>query len=111
MTHCRSLLLRPRSLVMAGAATSSDVLAMTMISRLRQRTASAAQRRGYGRSMRSTGVVATNMIDPLGKSYLHTAVQVTQLAHRCATIELVKGVTWVSRSGPGVLRPTGGTSW
>ena len=43
---------------MAGAATSSDVLAMTMISRLRQSTASAAQRRGYGRSVRSTGVVA-----------------------------------------------------
>jgi hypothetical protein len=45
MTHCRSLLDRPRSAVIEGAATVSAVLAITIINRLRQSTSSAHQRR------------------------------------------------------------------
>ncbi|GJF21114.1 hypothetical protein SHO565_16780 [Streptomyces sp. HO565] len=77
MTHCRSLLLRPRSLVMAGAATIRDVLAMTTISRLRHSTIRAHQRRGYGPVIFSTGVVASRGMGAPG-------YEGELIAHRCA---------------------------
>src|SRR5882757_2629691 len=75
MTHCRSLLLRPRSRVMSGAATISEVFAMTTISRLRQSTTRANQRRAYGPVIFSTGVLATNGIGaPGGQVIAHRRV-------------------------------------
>lgn len=47
---------------MSGAATISEVLAMTTISRLRQSTIRADQRRAYGPAILSTGVVTKSGI-------------------------------------------------
>lgn len=47
---------------MSGAATISDVFAMTTISRLRHSTSRASQRREYGPAIFSTGVLAMSGI-------------------------------------------------
>ena len=87
ITHCKSLLESARSIVMAGAATSSDVLAMTTTSRLRHSTPSAAQRFLYGLSISWTGVIASNVmcVPPYGAVQLtREASSTTHRAQCCA---------------------------
>ena len=66
---------------MSGAATISDVFAMTTISRLRHSTSRAGQRRGYGPVIFSTGVLAKSGI---GGSQGVTDERGELIAHRCA---------------------------